>query len=92
MQPFSPFLEREKEEDGKEKRKYEMLTSLSTAFPSLSPIQRAWSCLFSIHWCSEKGRVNVILEDSTEKINKNKRKTVHPKGPGERKDMWHTGK
>lgn len=78
MQTFPPFLEREKEEDRK-KRTYEKLTNLSTAFPSLCPTQRVLvlPIFHSLVFWKRKGKV--ILEDSTEKISENKRKTA-PRG------------
>lgn len=41
---------------------------------------------------SVKGRVKVTLQDSIQKINKNKRKLAPPKGLCEMTEMWHIGK
>lgn len=42
--------------------------------------------------CSVKGRVKVTLQDSIQKINKNKRKIAPPKGLCEMTELWHIGK
>ena len=44
------------------------------------------------HNTSLKGRVKVTLQDSIQKINKNKRKLAPPKGLCEMTEMWHIGK